>query len=154
MRILDVAVEHVMTLNPAFIADDATLQEAAGLMVDGGFRHLPVVDADRHVIGVLSERELRGKLGVEVERFPEAGSDILEERVEALMRPDPITVGAKVRLGEVMAILEDERIGAIPVVDGAERLVGIVSYVDVLRFVRDQDPRSSERMASSASVRG
>lgn len=138
MPVLLDAVERVMTLNPAFAHEDSTLSEAAGTMVDGGFRHLPVVDSDLRVVGMLSERELRAKLGVEAERFPEGSRDALEERVGAAMRPDPITVGAQTPLGDVMAILENERIGALPVVDDDERLVGIVSYVDVFRFLRER----------------
>jgi CBS domain-containing protein len=139
IRLLEVPVVHVMTMNPAVTAADATLGEAAGVMLEGGFRHLPVVDADRRLAGMIAERDLRAALGVELERLSDAGAGLLEQLVERAMRPDPITVGADATLREVVEVLSEERIGALPVVDERERLVGIVSYVDVLRFLREHD---------------
>jgi CBS domain-containing protein len=158
IRILDVAVEQVMTLNPATVEAEDSLAEAAGAMVEGGFRHLPVIDGAGRIVGMLSERDLRGRLGVEVERFPAAGREVLEERVEAAMRPDPITVGPGTTLREVIGIFGEERVGAVPVVDERERPIGIVSYLDVLGFLREQDrmparPRAEPRKAAAKGGR-
>jgi CBS domain-containing protein len=123
-------------------------------MVQGGFRHLPVVDADQRLVGMLSERDLRARLGTEVERFPDAASDLLSEPVEATMRPDPITISSDAALRDALEIFADERIGALPVVEGS-RLVGIVSYVDLLGYLRREAPRSEEpvRDARRAATR-
>jgi CBS domain-containing protein len=51
------AIEHWMTRSPQTISGEATANEALGSMVDGGFRHLPVVDDDR-IVGVISMRDL------------------------------------------------------------------------------------------------
>lgn len=139
IRFLDVSIAHVMTSSPASIDPEATLGEAAGRMLEGGFRHLPVVDADRRVVGMISERDLRARLGVELERFPDAPSGLLDEQVERAMRPDPLTVPAGARLRDFLDIVVDERVGAVLVVGDDERLVGIVSYVDVINFLRDND---------------
>jgi CBS domain-containing protein len=136
---LDVPVAHVMTSSPASIEMDATLGEAAGRMLEGGFRHLPVVDANQRILGMLSERDLRAHLGVELERFPEAPTGFLDEQVERAMRPDPLTVREGARLRDVLEIVADERVGAVPVVREDDSLVGIVSYVDVIQFLRDND---------------
>ena len=136
---LDVPVLHVMTSSPATIDPEATLGEAAGRMLEGGFRHLPVVGPDQRVAGILSERDLRAQLGVELERFPEAATGLLDEQVERAMRPDPLTVERHATIRDVLEILSDERVGAVLVLDDDERLVGIVSYIDVIRFLREQD---------------
>ncbi len=54
-------ISHWMTRNPKTIAQDATLQEALTKMLDGGFRHLPVVDGDR-TVGMVSMRDVSGGL--------------------------------------------------------------------------------------------
>jgi CBS domain-containing protein len=139
IRLLEVSAAHVMTLNPAVTAPDAPLGEAAGTMLEGGFRHLPVVDADQRLVGMIADRDLRAVLGVELERLSDAPAELLDQQVERAMRTDPIAVGADATLREVVELLSEERIGAVPVTDEAERLVGIVSYVDVLRFLREHD---------------
>ncbi len=137
---LDVPVERVMTRRPDTVGAEDALGDAAGLMVWGGYRHLPVVDPDGRLVGVLSERDLRARLGTRLEGFADAGRQLLADTVESAMQPDPITVGRQARLRDVLEILIDERVGALPVTDDADRLVGIVSYVDLLAYLREGPP--------------
>jgi len=51
------AIGHWMTRNPQTIRSDATIEEALERMLDGGFRHLPVVDDDQ-MVGMISMRDL------------------------------------------------------------------------------------------------
>lgn len=132
---LDVPIHLVMTHGPATIGPEDSLGDAAGVMVQGGFRHLPVVDGDDVLVGMLSERDLRARLGTELERFTDAARELLSEQVEPAMRPDPITIPSTATVRDALEILSDERVGALPVLD-AERLVGIVSYLDLLAFLR------------------
>jgi CBS domain-containing protein len=139
MEFLDLPVKSVMTLHPAAVGPEDPLGAAAKMMVEGGFRHVPVVDADGRVVGMLSERDVRARLGVEVERFPAAASDLLAEEVEATMSRTPITVEPDTPLRDVIGILADERVGALPVVDERERLLGIISYLDLLGYLHAQE---------------
>lgn len=52
-----VRVETTMTRDPRTVGPDASVSDALDLMVDGGFRHLPVTEGDR-VVGVVSIRDL------------------------------------------------------------------------------------------------
>jgi hypothetical protein len=63
--------------------------------------------------------------------------EALSEPVSGVMTPDPIFVKLGTRLGEVLETFADERVGALLVVDEAERLRGILSYVDLLLWLRD-----------------
>ncbi|WP_242343016.1 CBS domain-containing protein [Anaeromyxobacter terrae] len=141
---LDVPVHRVMTPRPATIGPEDSLGDAAGVMVEGGFRHLPVVDPDGAVVGMLSERDLRARLGTELERFADAARDLLSEEVEGTLRPDPITIPSTATVRDALEILADERIGALPVLDG-ERLVGILSYLDLLVYLRGEAPPAPAR---------
>lgn len=51
-------IEDVMTGNPEIISPNASPEEALERMVEGNFRHMPVVDGDGNVLGVLSQRDL------------------------------------------------------------------------------------------------
>jgi len=139
---LDVPLRQVMTPRPATAGPEDTLGEAAGVMLRGGFRHLPVVDPDGQLVGMLSERDLRERLGVELERFTAASRELRAEPVEGAMRPDPVTLSSAATVREAVDVLVDERIGALPVVDG-EGLVGIVSSLDLLGYLRREAPALS-----------
>ncbi|MFY0583215.1 CBS domain-containing protein [Cystobacter fuscus] len=59
----ELPVDTLMTHEPYTLGPDATLEEAAGVLIDADVRHLPVVDEDERLVGILSERDLRERLG-------------------------------------------------------------------------------------------
>jgi CBS domain-containing protein len=72
------------------------------------------------------------------------------QRLRGLARP-AFTVPADTPVGQVASYFIDRRIGAIPVVDADDRLVGIVSYVDVLRALLDAPRRTPRAPRQSLS---
>ena len=117
------------------------VQVAYELMRDGGFRHLPVLSTKGELVGILSERDLRGVGAV----FKDASSGIDEflvtepTTVEKIMVANPITVSPDASVSTAVKIIRDKRIGCLIVADG-EEMVGILSYVDVLDAAeREQD---------------
>ncbi len=139
-----VPVDEVMTRSPVTVNDDATLGDAAEALQQGGIRHLPVVDGEGRLVGMLSERDLRARLGVDVDGFPDATLEALTELVSEAMTPDPISIRTGTPLGDVLETFAVERVGALPVVDDADKLVGILSYVDLLTWLRDHAERTRE----------
>lgn len=133
----DVPVDEVMTARPATVEAEASLSDAAEALLQGGFRHLPVVGPDGRPVGIVSERDLRAALGTDLYGFTCATLEALSEPVSEVMTPDPVTVRLGSRLGDVLGTFAQERVGAVLVVDEAERLRGILSYVDVLLWLRD-----------------
>ncbi|MBI2894513.1 MAG: CBS domain-containing protein [Deltaproteobacteria bacterium] len=131
-------VEAVMTPDPVTCHADDRLLEAAARMVQFNVRHLPVIDADEHVIGVLSDRDIRQAIGnpllplTEVKPWRSELKSRSELRVADAMTRAPVIVHHDDSLERLINDLIDERVGAVPVVDHEERLVGIVSYLDVL----------------------
>jgi CBS domain-containing protein len=132
----EVRLEKVMTRRPATIEEGAPLEDAAAMMTEGGFRHLPVVDGAGRITGMLSERDLRVRLGTDVERFVDATPDALSQTVASAMTPEPIALGPRATLAQALEVFADERVGAIPVVDEGDRVVGIASYLDLLGYLR------------------
>ena len=132
----------VMTPGPFTTTADERLLDASTRMSVHGIRHLPVVDAAGHVVGMLSERDVRTAVG-DPERFALSGARVAL-RVRDAMTPTPLIVAEDRPVLELAKLFQDRHIGAVPVVDRAEHLVGIVSYVDALRaLAAAQADRSS-----------
>jgi CBS domain-containing protein len=105
-------------------------------MIDNDVRHLPVVDDDGRLCGMLSDRDVRTALGDPLgasARRPTPGLE--EKKVASAMTTDPIALRLDAGLAEMAACLLNRKVGAAPVVDEDRRVVGIVSYVDLLRHM-------------------
>ena len=124
----------VMTPDPETVLEEASLFEAAALMAELGVRHLPVVDELGKLIGMLSDRDIRSAIGDPVEALRGRHEDS-ESRASDVMSPDPLRASLDTPVSEIAEMLVDERIGAVPVVDEGDRPVGIISYVDLIRFL-------------------
>lgn len=124
----------VMTPKPQALGVTAPVREALELLEALDVRHLPVVNAQREVVGMLSDRDLGAARGEALEaRITGRPSLTLAAPVSRYMSGDPVTVEEDEDLSAVVDAMIDHRIGAVPIVDADGALVGIVSYVDVLR---------------------
>jgi CBS domain-containing protein len=148
----DVPVRKVMTGGPVTIDPETSLADAAEALLQHGFRHLPVVDPAGRPVGMVSERDLRARLGTDLYGFTRATVEALAEPVSGIMTPDPVSVRLGAHLGEVIDTFADERVGALLVVDDADRVRGIVSYVDLLLWLRDH-PAGGAPPARPVAVR-
>jgi CBS-domain-containing membrane protein len=131
-------VALAMRRNPATVRPYFPLLEAVGIMVDHGVRHVPVTDDGGRVVGIISDSDVRTAIGDPVEALQREWEELEELKVSSVMTTDVVTVREDVGLLDAARAFIDHRIGAIPVLDGAERIVGIVSYVDVLRALRNR----------------
>jgi CBS domain-containing protein len=149
LRLLErTPVEAIMTRSPVTVQAETSLGDACRALREGGFRHLPVLDHARRLVGMLSERDVRTSLGVEIEEFSKATLDTLTRPVFEVMTPDPISIPSGTPLADALEILTIERVGALPVVDELERVVGILSYIDLLAWLRDSFGRRARARAS------
>lgn len=121
----------IMTNSPVCVTARTRLKDAIEVMYANDVRHVPVLDHQR-LVGILSDRDLRAlwdpALDVEVR-----DGRVYERVVSDFMSSNPITVEAETDIDEVIEMLLEHRVGAIPVVNAEGVLVGIVSYVDVLK---------------------
>ena len=127
MKVVDVMTKDPLTLTPT----DA-IGQADELMNTNKIRQLPVVKG-KELLGIITDRDIRSFLSGSLLESPEARESALASEVREIMTTEPITVSPDDDLQEAIELMIDERIGGIPVVDEAEGLVGIVTYVDVLR---------------------
>jgi acetoin utilization protein AcuB len=129
----------VMTPNPITVAPDATLAEVWDLMREADIRHVPVVQAGA-LVGMVSDRDL-ALLDV-AQVLTTEGADALRRTlatpVVTMMSSDVIFVEMDDDLDDVIELMLEHKVGAIPVAgsDGRD-VMGIISYIDVLRGIPD-----------------
>lgn len=132
-------VQDIMTPDPTTVTETTGLGEAMGVLTEGNIRHLPVTRGG-DVVGMLSDRDVASlgyRLANDVEHIDSLRAR-LSQPVSSMMSGGVVTVGQDADVSEVVELLLEEKLGAVPVVEsGTTRLVGIVSYVDVLRAVGD-----------------
>jgi CBS domain-containing protein len=130
---------ELMTLKPVTVGPHATIAEAWDLMRELDIRHLPVVE-DGALVGMLSERDLDylvvGRL------LAVAGVGALKRELETpivrVMSSDVVFVEPETDVIDIVGLMLERKIGAIPVIRPDTReVVGIVSYIDVLRTLQD-----------------
>jgi acetoin utilization protein AcuB len=127
MRVVD-----VMTKDPLIVTTSETVAQADELMAVNKIRQLPVVKAGE-LVGIITDRDIRSFLSGSFLSAPEAREKALHTQIAEVMTFDPLTLSPDDNLQEAVELLINEKIGGIPVVDEAEGIVGIVTYVDVLR---------------------
>ena len=125
-------VRDVMTVPATSIEHDARLLDAALILRRTGFRHLPIVEGER-VVGIITDRDIHrlapSLLG---QVTPEEYNEIFEKtRLERVMTRDPVTVPPAMPVRDAAAILQEKKLGCLPVVEDG-RLVGIITKADML----------------------
>lgn len=132
--------EELMTDDVTTVDETASLAAALEILSQLEIRHVPVVH-DGEVTGMISDRDLRS-LGLDIVTDLESLERIkarLQAPVSSLMTGGVVTVDRSTDVSEIIDLMLEEKVGAIPVVDEeTNELVGIVSYVDVLRAAREQ----------------
>jgi len=131
-------VDEVMSEDPVWVDEQANLGEAARKMVEAGVHHLPVLRAGV-LVGILSDRDVRGvpagalDVGVVTPALSSADAPITD-----VMSREVASVTPDTDLKDVADLMIRLHVGAVPVVDPESvKLVGIVSYVDILRAARE-----------------
>jgi acetoin utilization protein AcuB len=125
-------VVDVMTQNPLTVTPSETIGQADELMSENKIRQLPVVQ-DKELLGIITDRDIRSFLSGSLLESPAAREKALNTEIGEIMTTEPMTLSPDDDLQEAVEMLIDQKIGGIPVVDETEGLMGIVTYVDVLR---------------------
>jgi acetoin utilization protein AcuB len=130
--------EDMMTRHPVTMDITGTVQDAADLMWAADVRHIPVLDHGT-LVGMLSDRDLRSYMLPHSERICRADEERarLAVSVRVVIPSDVLTVGPDTPVAALLDLLLEEKIGAVPVLaPDTGDLIGLISYIDVLRAVR------------------
>jgi len=131
-------VREIMTTELTTLEHDATLLDAALLMRSSGFRHLPVVKEGR-LVGVLSDRDVhRASPSIFSNITPEEYNRLFETTpIAKVMAREPVSVSPETPVPDVVRLMHEHKFGSVPVVEGDQQLVGIVTTTDMLRVLSE-----------------
>jgi acetoin utilization protein AcuB len=131
-------VSDIMTAKPVSIHQNGTLRQALELMERNHFRHLPVLNSEGQLVGILRDRDCRTALNsphILRERWQD--EELAESlRVRTLMSPAPVVIEPDADADEAARLMLDNHISCLPVILG-ETVVGIVTTSDILVAFRD-----------------
>ncbi|HRO40375.1 MAG TPA: IMP dehydrogenase, partial [Flavobacteriales bacterium] len=138
--------ESGMITDPVKLLVDATVGDAMKLMAEHKIGGIPVVDEGDRLVGIVTNRDLR---------FQKQ----LDKPVAQVMTKDNvITAQAEVSMAQASDILQEYKIEKLPVVDGKGKLIGLITYKDILKLKQSpnacKDHLGRLRVAAAIGVTG
>ncbi len=123
-----------MTVPVITIAPEVPIQDALQLMRKSKIRRLPVVDKNNALVGLVSEKDVLNASPSDATSLSVWELNYLLSKIETgdIMITDVITVSPDTPIEEAARIMADNKIGSLPVIDGAE-IVGIVTETDLFK---------------------
>lgn len=129
-------IDKSMTRNVVTIDQDAGIVEGKELMAKHKIRHLPVVEKDNTLVGIVTDRDVRSAMPSTFSSKQDScnGIDrVLKLKIKDIMTKDPVTVSPFSTLEDALLLMQRVPVGAFPVVDRDAKLQGIISIRDLMR---------------------
>ena len=114
--------ENGMILDPITLFETAVVRDALALMKEYGIGGIPVVRENHELVGIVTHRDLRFEQNLE------------RPVAEVMTRDNLITTREFVSFENAAEILQKHRIEKLPVVDDRNRLVGLITYKDIIKI--------------------
>jgi acetoin utilization protein AcuB len=133
-----IRVRDRMTRPAVTIHSDALVSGAVEMMRSRRIRHLPVVDREKRLVGIVTDRDLRQVVfDPAVQARLQRATDALRGlTVREVMTWGAVTVTSATSIRDAARLMHERKVGALPVVD-ADRVVGILTERDVLATFRE-----------------
>jgi acetoin utilization protein AcuB len=126
--------------NPVTISSEASFFEARNLIHEKGVRHLPVVDKNNQLVGIVTDRDIREAAPSDATLLSVQELNYLlgKLKVSSIMTPKGklITITPNTLIEEAVQLMHDNKIGCLPVLEG-EKLYGIFTETDALDHLVD-----------------
>ena len=129
-------VSRSMTQKVITSTPEASVFDAYEKMSRNRIRHLPVIDADGRLIGIVTDRDIRSALPFSMIKDPARTAEtekVKDLKVMDIMTTEPKTIGPHHTIQDALVLIQELRVGALPVVDKEGKLKGILSVRDLLR---------------------
>jgi CBS domain-containing protein len=124
-----------MTPNVKTVSRSLTLRELEDLFEQDDFNAYPVED-DSQIVGLVSKFDFLASFVFTTTRMTPGYDDVMKRIVADIMTPDFIYVRGETRLTRVLQLMVDHRIRSMPVIEGDQQLVGMISREDVMRTLQ------------------
>lgn len=127
-------VSRSMTRKVITVDPEACILDAQEMMADNKIRHLPIIDKNQQLIGIVTDRDIRSALPYRYFDVSETEREkICKLKVKDFMTKDPITISPTYTIQDALLMIQNSKVGALPVVDDNRHLKGIISVRDLLR---------------------
>jgi CBS-domain-containing membrane protein len=121
-----------MTRTVKTVGRDTTMRELQRLFDDVDFNAFPVREND-DIVGLVTKFDFLKCFAFTPNRMVPSYDDLLSRRVADVMTPEFVYVDAGTKLTRVLQLMVDHRMKSIPVLDAAQRLVGVIAREDIMR---------------------
>jgi len=138
-------VQDVMTPDPQTVTPETPASEVVRLLLSGGFHGIPVVDAGRRPIGIITQGDLIRKAGMplrlgllqdlEQHHFDDLLATLESRPAAQVMSRPVVTVAENAPLAAAVNQMLEKSLKRLPVVNGEGRLTGMLSRLDVFRII-------------------
>lgn len=118
--------KHLMTSDPICIAPEQSAHEVSELLIQKGFHHLPVVDENNLLIGILSDRDLLRSRTL-------TSNDSIDLKVSDIMSNKVFAATGDTLIFEIAHLMLTEKINALPIIQRQNHLIGILTTSDILK---------------------
>lgn len=126
---LQMIVEEIMNIGITTLKATATIQDAIEIMNKNRIRHIPIVDDEMHILGIVTNRDIRDA-SPSIFHADEHKEDFLKPVTE-IMTTNVITAHRLDFVAEVSAIFYEHNIGCLPITED-DKLIGIITETDIL----------------------
>lgn len=131
-------VKDQMTPNPICGHPETPVAEAQTLMQENNIRHLPILDEDNKLVGLVTQRSLMHAVPDDLSQFSPFVVNYVLAKLQAknIMVRDVVTIDPDTTIEEAARIMADKKIGCLPVMQDDE-LVGIISDSDLFNIMME-----------------
>jgi len=135
----------IMTRSVHCVEHTMNLMQTATFLADKGISGAPVVDTEGHIVGVVSEKDFLGKMGLgKSASFMQVIAHCLNNKgcmvtvlhnhfIQDIMTAPAITAGPAISIGAISELFIDKQINRLPIVDIEGKVVGIVTRTDLVQ---------------------
>jgi acetoin utilization protein AcuB len=130
-------VSRSMTPKVITVDKEASIFDAQEIMAKHTIRHLPVIDDENRLIGIVTDRDIRSALPTNLVEVLDDSNKVKDKlksmKIQDVMTKDPFTISPSDTIQDALLLIQQKRVGAFPVVDDERKLKGILSVRDLLR---------------------
>ncbi len=120
----------VITLN-----ENVSISDARQRFLEHRFRHFPVINKDKHLLGIISDRDILTEVASLEDKTQQSYNSIV-----TLLNKPVLTASADTHIREICRVMFSQHVGAIPITDDAGSLLGMVTRSDILRAMIEHEP--------------
>ncbi|MBU1438021.1 MAG: CBS domain-containing protein [Gammaproteobacteria bacterium] len=137
----------IMSKKVRVTTEDATLASLRTLFVDAKFQHVPVIDSMHRLVGIVSVKDYFKALSPVMDSASESTTELFMQsrKVRQVMSSPVFSVSQDIGILQAATYLVERNISCLPVVDSQQRLIGIVSWKDIMRRIVQSQQKRRQR---------